>query len=316
MNKPDEQLFSIEELMRFQAVLKGHLEATAKIPLILFKTLLVIAILGIVGYSEWEIIYRVFEYIAGDHNEYWSPALMGFTAATMIIGFHILAKDKPNNLAVRIVERSVVILIPLYLAGIGLLIAGILFGDGLGSLINTEIPVVIGSIPEMIEQGFIDAVFAYIANPLAVMAFSLGIGGLAIVNIFIAHKLLSVITCNLDDMFGRLSRAKAAIKDHHIILRTQKQFAEINSDLSDMLIWDDTYIRMIIANEVMNVIAEALLPHKQWLQNVQYSKEFRFETQTQKVDPKQLAKDIAKIEAIRLQDIMNAMNPKLLEKKS
>lgn len=315
MDKLNEQLFSIEELMRFQAVLKGHLEATAKIPWISFKTLLMVAALLIVGYSEWEIIYRVFEYLAGDHHEYWSPALMGFTAATMIIGFHILAKDKPNNLAVRIVERSVVILIPFYLVGIGLLIASILFGDGLGSLINTEIPVVIGAIPEVIEQGFIDAVFTHITNPLAVLAFSLGIGGLAIVNIFIAHKLLSTITINLEDMFGRLSRAKAAIKDHQAILRTQKQFAEVNSELSDMLIYDDAYIRTYIANDVMNVISEALLPHKKWLQNVQYSTEFRFDTPTQKVDPKQLAKDIAKIEAIRLQDIMSAMNPKLLEKK-
>lgn len=316
MIKPDEQLFTIEEMMRFQAVLKSHLEAIAKIPLILFKTLLGIAALGVVGYSEWEIIYRVFDYLAGDNHEYWSPALMGFTAATMIIGFHILAKDKPGNLAVRIVERSVVILIPLYLAGIGLLIASILFGDGLGSLINTEIPVVIGEIPKIMEQGFIDAIFTNVTNPLAILAFSLGIGGLAIVNIFIAHKLLSSITINLDDIFGRLSRAMAAIKDHKIIMRTQKQFSELNSQLCDLLVWDDTYIRTYIANDVMNVICEALLPHKKWLQNTQYSTEFRFDTQNQKADPKQLAKDIAKIEAIRLQDIMNAMNPKLLEKKS
>ncbi len=315
MNKPEEQLFSIEEMMRFQAVLKGHLEATAKIPLIIFKTILLVTACAIVGYSEWEIIYRVFDYLGGDHNEYWSPALMGFTAATMIIGFHILAKDKPNNLAVRIVERSVIILIPLYLVGIGLLIASILFGDGLGSLIHTEIPVVIGAIPEIIEQGFIDSVFTNVTNPLAVLAFSLGIGGLAIVNIFIAHKLLSIITTNLDDVFGRLSRAKAAIKDHQTILRTQKQFSELNSELKSMLIWDDTYIRTYIANAVLGVISDALLPHKKWLQDFQYSTEFRFETQNQKADPKQLAKDIAKIEAIRLQDIMNAMNPKLLEKK-
>jgi hypothetical protein len=77
---------------------------------------------------------------------------------------------------------------------------------------------------------------------------------------------------------------------------------------------DDDYIRAIITNEVLSVISDELAPHKKWLQESQYSIEFRFEDSYRKVDPKQIAKDIAKIEAIRPQDIMNAMNPKLLEK--
>ncbi len=240
---------------------------------------------------------------------------MGFTAAIMIIGFHVLAKDKPHNVAVRFVEKTVGILIPTYLVGLGLLIASILFGDGLSAMIEADIPIMIGVIPEAIEQGWIDAFFANVTNPLAVLAFSLGIGGLAIVNIFIAHKLLVMITANVDDLFGRLSRAKAAIKDHQIILSAQKTYAALGSEINDLLIWDDNYIRIMIANEVMSTISDALLPHKKKLQDTQYSEEFRFETPHQKVDTKQIAKDITKIEAIRLQDVMSAMNPKLLEKK-
>ncbi len=314
MNKSDD-LFTTEELMRFQVALKKSVEAVQRVPLIIFITLLAgLAFLGVVC-IEWEIIYRVFDYLGGDNNEYWSPTLMGFTAAIMIIGFHVLAKDKPHNVAVRFVEKIVGILIPTYLVGLGLLIASILFGDGLRTMIEADIPIMIGAIPEAIEQGWIDAFFAYVTNPLAVLAFSLGIGGLAIVNIFIAHKLLVMITANVDDLFGRLSRAKAAIKDHKIILYAQKTYAALGSEINDLLIWDDNYIRMMIANEVMSVISDGLLPHKKKLQDTQYSEEFRFETPNQKVDAKQIAKDIAKIEAIRLQDIMNAMNPKLLEKK-
>jgi hypothetical protein len=313
MHKPDE-LFSSEEMMRFEAVLKRHIEVAAKVPLLILMTLLAGLALAVVGYSEYEIVYRVFDYLAGDNSEYWSPTLMGFTAATMIIGFHILAKAKPQNLAVRIVDRSVEILIPTYLIGMGFLIACILFADGLGSMIQIEMPAMIGSLPEAIEQGWVDAIFAHVTNPLAVLAFSLGIGGLAIVNIFIAHKLLTTIAININDIFGRLSRARAAIKDHQAILKAQKEYSALNYEINDLHIMDDNYIRTIITNEVISAISDALLPHKKWLQDSQYSTEFRFEDSHRKVDPKQVAKDIAKIEAIRPQDIMNAMNPKILEK--
>lgn len=313
MNKPDE-LFSSEEMMRFEAELKRHIEAAAKVPILILMTLLAGLALAVVGYSEYEIVYRVFDYLAGENSEYWSPTLMGFTAATMIIGFHILAKAKPHNLAVRIVDRSVEILIPTYLIGMGFLIACILFADGLGNMIESDMPAMIGSLPEAIEQGWVDALFAHVTNPLAVLAFSVGIGGLAIVNIFIAHKLLMAIVRNVDDIFGRLSRANAAIKDHQAILNSQKEYSSINSEISDLHIWDDHFIRTIITNEVISVISDSLLPHKKWLQDSQYSSEFRFEESHRKIDPKQVAKDIAKIEAIRPQDIMNAMNPKFLEK--
>ncbi len=314
MSRPNE-LFATDELMRFQAACKGYVDAAVKTPLIICTTILLGLVLVVVIYIEWEIVYRVFDYLAGE-NEYWSPTLMGFTAAIMIVGFHLLLKTKSNNLAVKIVEKSVEILIPLYLAGIGLLIAAILFADGLNSMVEIDIPVMIGVIPEAIEHGWVETFFAHVANPLAVLTFSIGIGGLAIVNIFVAHKLLTIIITNLNDVFDRLSRAKTAINDHQTILRAQKEYSEFGSKLGDLLIWDDSYIRMIIANEVISVISDALLPHKKWLQNSQYSSDFRFETQNQKADPKQIAKDIAKIEAIRHQDVLNAMNPKLLEKKS
>lgn len=316
MNELDEdKLFTPEEMMRIEAERERRIEPAAKVPLLILVTLLAGLALAVVGYSEYEIVYRVFDYLAGENSEYWSPTLMGFTAATMIIGFHILAKAKPHNLAVRIVDRSVEILIPTYLFGMGFLIACILFADGLGSMIqNSDIPAMIGSLPEAIEQGWVDALFAHVTNPLAVLAFSVGIGGLAIVNIFIAHKLLTTIAININDIFGRLSRANAAIKDHQAILNAQKEYSAINSEINDLHIWDDNYIRTIITNEVISVISDALLPHKKWLQDSQYSSEFRFEESHRKIDPKQVAKDIAKIEAIRPHDIMNAMNPKLLEK--
>lgn len=315
MNKSDE-LFETVEMMQFQVAKERHIDAAKKVPLLFLTTLFFGFVLSVVSYSEYEIIYRIFDYLAGENNTYWSPTLMGFTAATMIIGFHILAKAKPHNLAVRIVEQSVEILIPIYLIGIGFLIACILFADGLSSMTQIEMPAIIGSIPEVMDQGWIDSFFIHFTNPLAVLAFSLGIGGLAIVNIFIAHTLLTKIAKNVNEIYERLSNAKAAIKDYQIILNTQKEFSAVNSQLNSLLIMDDHYIQTIITNQVMSVIHDELLPHKKLLQDSQYSSELRFAEPHRKIDPKQLSKDIAKIEAIRPQDIMNAMNPKFLEKTS
>ena len=44
---------------------------------------------------------------------------------------------------------------------------------------------------------------------------------------------------NIDDVFDRLSRAKTAINDYQIILRTQKEYAELGSKLGDLLIFKD-----------------------------------------------------------------------------
>ena len=68
MNNPEE-LFSSEEMMRFEAVLKRHIEAAAKAPLLILMTLLAGLALAVVGYSEFEIVYRVFDYLAGENNE-------------------------------------------------------------------------------------------------------------------------------------------------------------------------------------------------------------------------------------------------------
>jgi len=310
-----DEAFTRAEQIRFEIKRNKYVKAAAKVPLILLITFLCVIGLGVVCYSEWEIIYRVFEALMGEDNRYWSPVLMGLTAATMIVGFHLLAKLKPQNIAVRIVESSVGILIPIYLFGIGILIACILFQEGLSDMLNVEIPDIIGGLPKVVEEGWLDAFFTHVTNPIAVMVFSLGIGGLAIVNIFVAHQLLTMITKNGTDAFDRLTLAKSAIGDHQITQRVQREYAAIGAELDELAMQDDQDIKLMITDEVMNTISDALLPHKKWLQNKQYSSEFRFGVQDQKVDTKKMAKDIAKIEAIRPQDVMNAMDPRYLEKK-
>lgn len=313
---PSKELFTPGELMQFEAIAKRNLMASAKAPLLIFYCMLQGLTFTAVFIIEWEIIYRVFDYLSGEGEGYWAPELMGCTAAIMIIGFHLLAESKPDNSAVRIVETAVQILIPVYLLGIGLLIAAILYGDGLGGLVAMPPDITLGMlVPEASETSWLERVFAQITNPASVLTFSLGIGGLAIVNIFVAHQLLKKIKSNGADLFSRMTQAKETLKDCTIIKRAQKAYAELSNELEALEQRNDAAIRLMIATDVVSVISEALLPHKVALNEKALNPESRFGKQGP-IDTRLIAKNLAQIEAISLADVLAALNPKCLEKKS
>lgn len=316
MNDP---LFLPDELMQFQAAVKRLSLATAKAPLIMFYGGVQVVLLLTVGLVEWEIIYQVFDYLAGETENgesagYWKPGLMALSALSVIVGFHLLAKVKPDNVAVRIVEAAVQVLIVLYLFGVGFQIATILYADGLGGMAEVPETFSLGTLGVPVGPGWLDSVFEQIANPMAVLALALGLGGLAVINIFVAHRLLVLLGGNLTDLVGRVSRLRAALKDHAIIRQTQRDYAQLGVEIETLDGRDDTQLRLSIASRVIAVIAEALLPHKVWLSEHAHSGQSRFEAD-EPVDPKQLAKDIARIEAISLEDVLAALSPKCLEKK-
>jgi hypothetical protein len=304
-------LFTAQDFVLFQMMLKQSLIGAAKVPLIGTLTGLQILVVGLVVYVEYEIIYRVFEFLSGE-NEYWSPGVMGLTAAIMIIGFHIQVKLYPTNFAARFVNGAVQYLVPLYMLGVGLLVASIL---DVGSLIEMEQPVTVGNIPEAISSNGIEALFANVTNPLAALTFSLGLGGLAIVNIFVAHHLLSKIWSNIEDLTGRLAQAKQAISDYATIKRTHQQYAACVRERADLLARDDVLtICMEVACAVLVMRDEALRPHREWQTEQRLCEKSPFELQ-ETSNPQEVARLIKPIEAISQNDILKALTPqKLLEK--
>lgn len=310
------ELFTPADLMQFQIIVKREVSALKKIPLLILFLGMQTLILALVCLIEWEIIYEVFVYLSGDGEGYWAPELMGLTAAVMIVGFHLLAKSHPKNIAIRLVETIVQILIPLYLIGVGLMVAAIMYADGLGGMVDTTSSALsLGVLPQVEESGWLDQFYSDIASPVSVLTLSLGIGGLAIVNIFVSHQLITKIGDNFADLLSCIARGREALKDQRIIKETQKSYTSLSIDLENLDTHDDHILRMKIGNEVMIVIADALLPHKIWLSEQTLDMNSRFE-EHKTIDTKQIAKDIAKIEAISFAEILAALNPKYLEKKS
>lgn len=315
MNQPGLP-FTQQEQLRFQYVRKRHLMNTAKLPLTTAFTALFALTLVFVGVVEWELIYQVFDYLIGDIEDAWSPALMACTGLIMIVGFHLLAKDRPTNLANRFVGAAVAILIPIYMLGTGSLTAAVIYGDGLASMVAPQTQIVIGQIREAVDNGMIDTFFAHVTNPLAVIAFSLGVGSLAIMNIFVAHKLLGIVFSNVNEMFTQAARAREALRDFGLVQKGQKDYLDAEQEEIELYLRDDDYIRLSIAGVVLSEIAAALLPHRKWLKEHEYGRpSSRFEAE-EPVDPKQVAKDVAKIAAISQKDILKILKPFTLEDKS
>lgn len=305
------QLFTPEEILRFQIKLKKVLSAASAAPLlIVVSTLFGVALLGL-GYIEFEIVFRIFDYLDGG-NDYWSPNVMGLTSAIMIVGYHVMAEKHPRNPSVLFVEFVVKILIPCYLAGAGLYIACMLFPE-LMAIGETSFTPMIGEIPDLDgSQSWLDWVFSSVTNPFAVAAFALGIGGLAIVNIFVAHFLLKHITRNIAAVVSCTQAARNAMSDYREIKRAQRDYTQVGLDIGDLALKNESYLTREIASEVLSVIADALMPHKIWLKEHDYKKVKSFEPETP-VDPKQVAKDVANIESISEEQIINAISPKYLE---
>lgn len=303
------QLFLAPEMAAF-AMLYGKAKKAARwIPLMVFWLGLLGLIQAFVGYVEWEIAYQVFDFVSGDEG-YWSATTMAFTGILMIIGFHVLAHNRPKNAAVIIVNFLATVLVPVYALGLGLLVMAILFSDRLADMIASVPEFTLGAAAEVAQESWLDFAFEYIGNPAAVGIFCIATGGLAIVNLFISHHLISAITKGVTVIFERRTRYGEAKQDYAIILESQKQFNSISSKRVMLAGIGTEHLASEIAAEVLVTIQDAVGPHKEALKKMEYQGEpSRFALPDAAwPDPKQIAGDIAKIEAITVDDIFKSLS--------
>lgn len=301
------QLFSSQELIRAAINCRSLIRQSAKAPFSISYAALQSLAASIVLYVEWEIFYRVFEYLSGEGG-YWNPSLMALTAAIMVVAYHLLLEER-SALASRLIRRLVDVLVLVFPIGAGLLVAAILYGDGVGQLAQSAPMVVLGELPPAAQasSSLLDWVFSNISNPVGVLAFSMGVGGLSVVNLFVVHGLLRRVRANIEGAAEMIRLAADARSDHRAMLLAQKEFARASQDIADEALHDGHYQALKITSEVQNVITGALSPHRQYAKQAEYAAENRFMPGSA-VDPKQVSKDIARIDAITREDILAAIH--------
>jgi len=311
-------IFTPKENMIFAGIVSKARKSAFLIPLLALALTIVLPVLAIVFYIDWEIYFRVFDFLAGEDSEYWSAPLMACTGGIMMIAFHLLAKNHPEHRLVKLINRLSGAIIAIFAIGAGLYIAVILYNDS-GGVAGSEVPQInFGeAVSAIIQRSLIDLVFDYIASPAAVLAFSLGIGGLSIVAMFIAHQLFSLITYLISEIYTRNKTLRLVLQQQRIIRECEKRLRELQTRDQGLLFQDEQYWRVQITDDVLDVISDHLMPHEQALQDFDFNPpEHRFASDFSG-QGKKVQAAVKKIRAISADDILNAMNPpKLLRKPS
>lgn len=262
------------------------------------------ALLVLVGVIEFEILYRTFQGIAGENNEYWSPGLMALTGVIMLSAFHLLAGTSQDNFVVKLIRRLTPFLIGLYLIGLGLLASGIINLDAGGVLLQNPGEIVIGGLPGAEpEKHWLTALFENITNPLALVLFSFGIGGLAIVNLFVAHALIEGLKRSVRKIHDIKPEADRLKHEHAIVAQNCDRYRELQYDLVDINLWSRERVIHEAALLLSSTIHEATAKHRRFIKHRDIEPPPGPLSLTDPVDPKLIERDLKKIDALDLKSI-------------
>lgn len=274
-----------------------------------FFTILLIGILILEGH----ILYTLFDGLGGG-GDYWSPGLMSLTAFVIVLGFHLLSHDNPNNIALRFINACSQWIIIFYVIGAGLVLTGLMIGDGLSEIFDTG-SITLSSLDPSNDANGIESAFINLAHPFASILFSLGIGGLAIINIFAAHRLISKIAKKLLPAFSGIKTAKETQAQYKIAMDEEQTYLDDDDKLNDP-VWlnIEDHIAQQSASDILATINKALTPHEEYLKEKLLSPEQEKPIigdgeANDEVDLKQLEKMIARIRAIDEATILKAISP-------
>lgn len=310
-------IFTEKEHLIFAGIISADKKAALLIPLQCLVTALISLFTGLVFIIDWEIFFRIFDYLAGDEG-YWSPRLMACTGGIMMLAFHLVAERQPQHLVVKVINRLSGIIIAAFVVGGGLYIASILYTDGMGELGGELPPIQLGQAASAVVSGsWIDLVFEYVTSPSAVLALSLGIGGLSIVSMFIAHHLLALITQLIRQIYTRSKALRSALNNQRIIRDSEARLGELTDREHELVFCDEDHWKLHIADQALDVIAEHLMPHQQYLQDCEFTAPEHRWAIDQSKDVKRVERAVKKLQAISADDILRHLTlPKQLEKTS
>lgn len=270
--------------------------------------------LVVIAFVEYHMIISLFGDLVEETETAFTPEIMALTALVMILGFHAMASRYPDHFAVRFIRDCPKFFIPLYLIGISLIIGGLIYDRGLLSILSEGGELNTESLLEAVPSSWTDWFIASVQNPVAALMFSLGIGGLAVVNIFVADFLLHQIK-DAAAARHRIIQDAQIIRDAYVIAHEcAKTYEKIDFELADLnrLTSDVLAERQGLA--ALDAVTEELIKPKRFVINVEHAEDpvpF-LHGGRQPLDLKSLKAAIAKIEAIDLPVILHWMtSPKL-----
>lgn len=218
---------------------------------------------------EWELAYTLFSYIGDEESSTWNPVIMGLSAFVLVLGFHYMIESKSGQKSKRFIEWLAAKVIPIYAIGFGLVVVLLLLKDGLIEIIKPDEDTIelIESVTAMPESGdWLSHIIAHLVSPVAALCFAIGVGTLAILNVFVGHRALnkvkallqvienkSQIKCDADRLNTKLSELETALKNRQ-------------EALAAALLNDDDAIANDLAAEIHGTLQAALMRPQMWLE--------------------------------------------------
>ncbi|MGH1432541.1 MAG: hypothetical protein ACRBB4_15670 [Neptuniibacter sp.] len=290
--------------IRVNDVLKRQMWLWVDYVKVVFQKLLLLLTLGI----EFELLLRTFQGMAGEDHQYWTPGLMALTGVIMISAFHLLATTSKDNAFIRLIHRAAPFLIGFYLVGMGLLTTSIIGQDASGALLDTPFALVIGepSTAE-VQQHWLSAFISDTLSPIALSVFSFGVGGLAIVNLLVAHVLIGSIKKSWHKIRNIKPEADRLKNEQHIVKTACSHYHDQQAALHDINLWSTEQIRHEAALQLAALIHSVAAKHRRYLKGKEVSPNPSPIDLKDPVDPKIIERDLKKIEAMDFKAILRTL---------
>ncbi|MFK4753129.1 hypothetical protein [Oceanobacter antarcticus] len=254
---------------------------------------------------EAKIVYATFDMTFGSSDSVWKPWIMAFASLILVLAVHFIGHKNAQHPVIRFVNRAAAILIPVYLLGIGVLIVVTLYNNGLGEMLmsaSTEMSLEAMLNPE--PDSALDEVMTTTLTPLAGILFSVGIGSLAIVSVFVAHFALSKVEI-LAEKYLRISQAaKLDNRDMQAYQQAYADYDALQEHIDNLITQDDEEIREALADEVLISIQDGLAPTVQLINQSKYQQRPEGLLPPNQINVTALERAIKPIQSIKRKDIL------------
>lgn len=253
---------------------------------------------------EYEILYRIFHYLAGDESEYWTPAIMGLSSFILVIAIHYLAEKNKDNQSFAFISKAAGRLMIVYLFGIGLLLSVLLYLTG-GDIFSGEILRPYGD--DGASVGWMDRVTRYITMPVTGLVFSLGVGGLAIVSAFVADSAISKVKHAHYEITLRRQNWAMDKQDLATYRDAEHAYDAIAQERQANTPKDDDTLSHEVVTDTLLTITEALEPSLVTINNHALQHQAPDVLPRTALNIEQLQKAVKPLQAITTQTLLNAL---------
>ncbi|XOV77457.1 MAG: hypothetical protein ACFHVJ_10900 [Aestuariibacter sp.] len=256
---------------------------------------------------ETHIVYATFEFVFGDDDKVWKPWIMALASLILVLAVHFMAQKNAQHPAIAFINRLAGVLIPVYLIGIGILIVVSLYNGGLGDMLSSAD---ISLQPDLLTAPADEPMAQWMSevlSPLAGVLFSVGIGSLAIVSVFVANHALNQAEQSFHKATTIHSAAKHDNDDMAEYQAAKREHDALQKEIDSLLMRDENAICDEIADEVLLTIQKGLAPTVSLLNKEKYIQRPAGLMPPNQINITALEKAIKPIQSITRDDILKHM---------